>query len=770
MAEKKGQRDREAIANFKIYARGVERLNELEKELNSLKTRKFRKEEEAIRKKLKNVSKIPEIEENIRRLRLKIAGVDAEVLESKIDKKQERQIKNLQVEGRILERKVKRAKELTKDEIENVEKIPRIKGKIHALENELEFAEKIARRKELSRDEKSDVDNIPAIRKRLGILKKLLESKAEELESKLKRKKLYGKSRLVGEIKDIEAFDKGQDDRISLIKKETEDLNRVIPAVIEEINALESRIKGMSGRLGSRVGAVELRLDRPDFYKKRKLFEHDAQKHFEDYEGGVRRLHALENELNSLDTRKFKKQEKEIRRKLKDVALVPEIEHGIQELKLRIAGVDVDYQKSLIDEKQDRIIRGVPKLRREITAVEYELQRTKSLARKKELTKAELKEIQKLPYLEAKLGRLSFEERRLAEEEQRLEKGFEELPVIKRKTWSLGRLFRREKDEIKQLEDKVDNYRLKFYDQLNQELAESRKLIEEEKFELKKQLLDLLAESIKNLNKEKDESNKKILEEIKRVEGKMETEKEDINKSVVSKIVQLRSRLDKGKEELEEETEERINTLKKRFEEADKNARPVWMRKFAEREAEEFGDKGEREEKEEGEIEGIEEQPGEKRKKGKEKGKMEKMKMPRFEFVKKIPNLPEFPEKPRQAIFARQEARETSEMSFPAFPEMPRAVELGELSQIKTKIRPGKFAVELGETKKRTPKHTFLDYGAFARLAESIRGIKKISDSEFKSITKSLSQAAETKKEIAISFENFGKIKENISKVNRALF
>jgi hypothetical protein len=60
--------------DLELFATGVERLKELELELNSLDTRGFAKEVESIRDKLKNVSDIPIIEREMKNLRQKIKG------------------------------------------------------------------------------------------------------------------------------------------------------------------------------------------------------------------------------------------------------------------------------------------------------------------------------------------------------------------------------------------------------------------------------------------------------------------------------------------------------------------------------------------------------------------------------------------------------------------------------------------------------------------------------------------------------------------------
>jgi len=71
MVSKKSGISREDFEAFKI---GIERLKELQRELNSLNTKKFKSEAQAIRLKLKNVSEIPNIERSLKILKLKIAN------------------------------------------------------------------------------------------------------------------------------------------------------------------------------------------------------------------------------------------------------------------------------------------------------------------------------------------------------------------------------------------------------------------------------------------------------------------------------------------------------------------------------------------------------------------------------------------------------------------------------------------------------------------------------------------------------------------------
>ncbi len=72
MKKKKSSASKVSRSDFETFKFGVQRLKELEKELNRLDTRGFSAEERAIRSKLKNVSMIPQIEKELRELKLKI--------------------------------------------------------------------------------------------------------------------------------------------------------------------------------------------------------------------------------------------------------------------------------------------------------------------------------------------------------------------------------------------------------------------------------------------------------------------------------------------------------------------------------------------------------------------------------------------------------------------------------------------------------------------------------------------------------------------------
>ncbi|MFA7708247.1 MAG: hypothetical protein WCX73_04825, partial [Candidatus Pacearchaeota archaeon] len=123
--------------DFEIFAKGVERLEELRNELNSLNTSKYPEEVAAIRSKLKSVSYIPEIEQEMRVLKAKIRGnYNEKKLKTEINdehSKIHRKIRELEKE---IERKKKGVRrQVSKEELKAIKSIPNIKNKLGAIKN-----------------------------------------------------------------------------------------------------------------------------------------------------------------------------------------------------------------------------------------------------------------------------------------------------------------------------------------------------------------------------------------------------------------------------------------------------------------------------------------------------------------------------------------------------------------------------------------------------------------------------------------------------------
>src|SRR3990167_709743 len=124
--------------DFETFKFGVGRLKELEKEFNSLDTRGFAGEEQAIRTKLKKVSEIPSIERQLKSLKLKI---NKKYKPKKIKKNQTKEIKKGLEDIRKDLEKIKSKKVykpvLSKPELKNIqEELKRIE-KAHEKDSEL---------------------------------------------------------------------------------------------------------------------------------------------------------------------------------------------------------------------------------------------------------------------------------------------------------------------------------------------------------------------------------------------------------------------------------------------------------------------------------------------------------------------------------------------------------------------------------------------------------------------------------------------------------
>lgn len=533
---------------------------------------------------------------------------------------------------------------------------------------------------------------------------------------------------------------------------------------------------------------------------------------FEAYKRGLARLKELEKELNSLNTVGFEKDEKKIRKKLKSVHLIPEIEKDLEDLKLKIEGKYTPvYKKTPIDKKQEREIKKlakeeeklkcevrkakeltkeekediekIPVLRRKISALEKELERTEKLARSaKELTKEEKEEVKNLPLLREELNRLreilrkeenAFNKKigALEKEEEFLDYETEKIPKIQRKVGFLSRLFKKEDSELKELSSKVDKNKLDFYNKLTQEVAEAKRMIEEEKYALREQLLNLLAESIRNINKEKEASDKKILEEIENLKFRLEENKknlkEDINKDLISKIVQLKKRIDESKEEMRKSIDEQLGLLKSEI----KRTVP--------------------------EIAEKEEKEKEKKKETKQifKKLLKPLQLTKLPEIKTPEELPEFPtmqlpfssHKLSQPLVSPQaslpQTKEPSEFpSIKTAKPIPTAMmaqrvipmreamtsfkreQAQQQEQIIQEIqKPTKL--KLPKRKIRIPKSIFFRQDEFAELYNDINTIKKIVSEELNAISKDTPLNKELyEKELTKFNSEIGKIRENISK------
>jgi hypothetical protein len=122
-------------SDFEIYAKGIKRLEELEKEVNLLNVdKKFPSETASIRSKLKHVSEIPQIEYEIKLLKEKISGKIKK--QSRQNSATEDKINNLKEEIKKKSRESKKFAPLSKEVVRLKLEIAAMQKKIRAHEGE----------------------------------------------------------------------------------------------------------------------------------------------------------------------------------------------------------------------------------------------------------------------------------------------------------------------------------------------------------------------------------------------------------------------------------------------------------------------------------------------------------------------------------------------------------------------------------------------------------------------------------------------------------
>ena len=130
--------------DFEVFAKGVERLEELGVELNGLDTIGYESDVAVIRGKLKNVSYIPQIEKEIRALKSKIGGTykassTKVVTRPVVDEKVTKKIRELEKEV-SKKRKAPKSKELMK--------IPKLESQINYLKGVVRKQQDLEKRKQ----------------------------------------------------------------------------------------------------------------------------------------------------------------------------------------------------------------------------------------------------------------------------------------------------------------------------------------------------------------------------------------------------------------------------------------------------------------------------------------------------------------------------------------------------------------------------------------------------------------------------------------------
>ena len=259
-----------------------------------------------------------------------------------------------------------------------------------------------------------------------------------------------------------------------------------------------SKLKQKLYVLGGKVKSVEEKQKHEDEFNKRRLKDPMVKAKFEVFEKGIKRLKGLEKELNALHTRGYEKDVVLIKKKLKSVALIPEIEVDIITLRKKI-----NLKKKLQNDLKQQQIKKI----------------------KGELNSKQIRGILS--------GFVSKKSRKVNNE----------IEEIKREVHG-----RKIYNQVHELDKKVDAAKLDFHDQLHRELIESRNLLQKERQELKKQVLEIVSDYREDIEKERkeiiekesQEINKQLLQEIGILNKKYEKDKKEIKESLFRKLLEVK--------------------------------------------------------------------------------------------------------------------------------------------------------------------------------------------------------------------------------------
>ena len=264
--------------DFEVFAQGVERLEELRKELNSLDTNRFPVETASIRGKLKNVSYIPQIEKEIRVLKSKIKGTH----KKKVVKKR-------------------------KDNVHN---------EIKRLEKEIKLRQKIAGKGKVSGKDKKFIKDIPQIENQVKSLKQFVDTQRDD--EKRKKELLRRIDPGVGLVVDDKFNLTLNEIKAELSKRLKEKESNVQKQLQDDLNARKKNFEVRYGQLENKFSErydnrVKSSLQR----EVKNRFNDELKKRIEILRARVRREYVkkLEDNIEKKLTREYDKKKAEIIKK-----------------------------------------------------------------------------------------------------------------------------------------------------------------------------------------------------------------------------------------------------------------------------------------------------------------------------------------------------------------------------------------------------------------------------------------------------------------------
>jgi len=118
---------------------------------------------------------------------------------------------------------------------------------------------------------------------------------------------------------------------------------------------------------------------------------------------------------------------------------------------------------------------------------------------------------------------------------------------------------------LKQLDEKIDKNKEEMYNRLIQESAESKRMIESEREEIKKHMIELLAESIDRLDSKDREIKGELYEELQKIKNKFYGEKKEIRNLFMKGSEESRKMLESEREKIKGEFLAKIANLRNRI-------------------------------------------------------------------------------------------------------------------------------------------------------------------------------------------------------------
>lgn len=450
-----------ARKDFEIYAKGVKRLEELEKEINILGVdKKFPTEAASIRSKLKHVSEIPQIEYELKMLKDKISGKAKKKVKTKS----------------ITDSRIKSLKEEIKRKSQQCKKFAPLSKEVLKLKLEIEHMhKKIAEYEEEKKRKNKLLENI-----NVGVEKVFddtMNLSLAEIKAKLSKQIENKEADVQKELQlDLKRREELFDDKYNQLEKQFHDNynDRVKQELKKEVNdKLDEKV---NAQVNKKVKSSEAEVNA---LKRRLVLEHASkerilQEHFDKAiaEEKKRQKEDFQERLLAQKIKLHKKLDSEI---AKEVLEIKQKEAEKQhELNQKLSGV------SKLKEKLMNVFRA----KKERLEAEDEKFRTKEMAELERVREEEMNKIkQKQRGIEAeKLKIDSLKNKMLSSAKNQIQEEKEELEAEKRRA---EEAIARREEAIKK---KAEAIRANLQKEYDEKLREAIKLKEQE---FKKKNLDL---------------------------------------------------------------------------------------------------------------------------------------------------------------------------------------------------------------------------------------------------------------------------------------